>query len=289
LNDLLGVLGPYSTVVIFIGINMLLAASMQVVLSTGFFSVGSIAFAGIGAYTSAILTVRYQLPFAIGLAGGALLSMILAPILVLPALRLKGMFLALTTLAFVLAFQAFLFNAEPITGGAAGYFRIRVETTVPIVALAVIGGAYILYRTNSSRAGRAIRLIKHDAQLAACLGVNVTYYRVLTSEVSAVLAALSGSLTAHYLAYISPDQFGFEATVSLLAMVIVGGIGSWAGSYLGAALLTALPLLLVELVGWADIVNGILIIVVMVLQPGGLIAAVGRLRGVLPRLIPASR
>ena len=283
MTDLVGLFAPYTSLLIFVLINMLLAASMQVVLSVGFFSVASVAFAGIGAYASAIFTVRYHLPFAVATLIGVGISMTSALLLLFPALRLRGMYLALTTLAFVLVFQVILLNAVDITGGAGGYFGIALDTSLPALVVVAAVSAYFLFGLEGSRTGRVLRVIKHDPQLARCLGINITYYRVLTLEVSAILAAISGAFTAHYLAYISPDQFGFDATILLLAMVVVGGVGSWMGAYIGAAVLTALPLLLTALIGWADVVNGILIITVMVVQPGGILAGLDRLRLVTRR------
>jgi branched-chain amino acid transport system permease protein len=279
-------LGAYTSLVIFILLNMLLAASVQVVMASGVFSVASIAFAALGAYASAYMTKIFHLPLGVGIFVAIVVCMAVAPIFLLPAQRLKGMYLALASLAFVLVFQVFALNATPLTGGAQGQFGIPLLTTLPAVFLATLAGGYLLFVTQSSRTGRALRTMRFDPQLAMTFGVDLLRYRLLVLELSAVLAAVSGAFTAHYLAFISPDLYGFDAVTTALAAAIFGGLESWVGAYLGAGVLTMLPQLLLGIAGWADLINGALIVAVMVFQPGGLLVGVTRLSGFMRRRIP---
>lgn len=269
-------LGAYTSLAIFILLNMLLAASVQVVFASGVFSIGSIAFAAIGAYASADLTKLYHVPLGPAMLVAAVICMLIAPVFLLPIQRLKGMYLALATLAFVLVIQVLALNATPLTGGAAGLFAIPLVTTLPVVFLATVAGGYLLYMTQASRTGRALRTMRFDPQLAAAFGIDVLRYRLLVLELSAVLGAVSGAFTAHYLSFISPDLFGFDAVTASLAAAIFGGLESWAGAYIGAGVLTLLPQFLLGLAGWSDLVDGALIVGVMVFQPGGLLGGIQR-------------
>ena len=271
-------LAAYVSIGIFVLINILLASSIQVVESSGFFSVASIAFAGIGAYGSAILTTQYQVPFGLAALPGLTISLAVAPMFLIPARRLKGMYLALSSLAFVLVLQVVFNNATSLTGGALGLFGIPIDTTLPLVIAVVLVASYLLVILNSSRTGRALRAMRHDSQLAASFGINLTTYRLIALELSAAMASLSGSLTAHYISYISPDMFGFAAITTALAMVVVGGVGSWFGPYIGAVVLTLLQQLLIPFPNWSVILDGVLIVAVMVIQPGGLVLALEAMR-----------
>src|ERR1700687_5100698 len=280
-------LGPYTSLVIFILLSMILAASIQVVMASGVFSMASIAFAALGAYASADLTKNYHVPLGVAMLAAIAVCMLVAPIFLVPAQRLKGMYLALSTLAFVLVFQVIALNATPLTGGALGLFGIPIVTTLPAVFLATVAAGYLLYITQSSRTGRALRTMRFDPQLAMTFGINLLRYRLLVLELSAILGAVNGAFTAHYLAFISPDLYGFGAVTSSLAAAIFGGLDSWAGAYIGAALLTLLPQFLLGLSGWADLIYGALIVAVMVFQPGGLLIGLKRAGRFVRRRVPA--
>lgn len=278
-------LGAYTSLVIFMLLNMLLAASIQVVMASGVFSMASIAFAAIGAYASGDMTSHYHAPFGLAMLVAIAICMVIAPIFLVPAQRLKGMYLALSTLAFVLVFQVIALNASFFTGGASGLFGIPIVTTLPAVFLATVAAAYLLYVSQSSRTGRALRTMRFDPQLAMTFGINLFRYRLLVLELSAVLGAVSGVFTAHYLAFVSPDLYGFGAVTTALSMAIVGGLDSWVGAFIGATVLTLLPQVLLSVAGWSDLINGALIIAVMVFQPGGILVGIkGSARFVRGRL-----
>jgi branched-chain amino acid transport system permease protein len=267
------ILGIDTSVLIFVVLNILLASSIQVVASSGFFSVASIAFAGIGAYSSAILTTHHHLAFLPAALPGLAISMCVAPLFLLPARRLQGMYFALATLAFVLVLQIVFENAK-VTGGALGVYGIPLVTTLPLCLAILALFTYIVRMLSGSRTGRALRAMRHDPQLASALGVNLTSYRFITLEISAAMAALYGSLSAQYLAYISPDMFGFAAVTTAVEMAIIGGLGAWIGPYIGAVVLTLIQQWLSPFPNFSDIVGGVLIIAIMVLQPGGLVVIV---------------
>jgi branched-chain amino acid transport system permease protein len=131
--------------------------------------------------------------------------------------------------------------------------------------------------------------MRFDPTLAMTFGINLVRYRLLVLELSAILAAMNGTFTAHYLAFISPELYGFGAITSALAMAIVGGLDSWAGAYLGSAVLTILPQFLLVLAGWSDLLNGALIVAVMVFLPGGLLVGVRRAGRYLRSVLPSKR
>lgn len=289
MDDILGYvgLGAYTSLVIFMLLNMLLAASIQVAMASGVFSMASVGFAAIGAYASANVTKHYDAPLLVGMLVAIALCMVIAPAFLVPAQRLQGMYLALATLAFVLVFQVVALNATDLTGGALGFYGVPIVTTLPAVFLATVAGAYMLHITQSSRTGRALRTMRFDPQLAMTFGISLIRYRLLVLELSAILGAVSGAFTVHYLAYISPSLYGFHAVTTGISMAIFGGLSSWAGAYLGAGILTLLPQFLLGLAGWSDLINGALIVAVMVFQPGGLLAGLRRPARSLAKRVPA--
>lgn len=263
------VFSPYQTVAQFVLMNALLAWSMQVALRFGVFSVATVAFAAIGGYASAILTVNYHAPLALALAGGAVAAVISTVILLYPVHRLRGLYLAISTLAMVIVLQV-LVRELKITGGALGLFGIPIETQFWELAVAVIVVAVLLAVLERSRTGRALRAIGEDEPAAIASGINVGYYRTLAFVLSAVLGSIAGGFNSHLNSFIGPDQFGLGTVVQILSMVVLGGLGRWPGAFLGALVLTSLPEVLRPLADWRDVINGAILVLVIVYLPGGL-------------------
>ncbi len=227
------------------GLGLMLLAGF-----TGLFSMGHAAFLGVGAYTQAVLT-NAGVPFPIALACAAGLSAAVGLVVGLPALRVKGIYLGIATLSFGFIVEEVLARWESVTGGNAGihikkpdifgwvletgdqfYFLCLVITVVSTL------GILNLLRSPTGRAFVAIR----DSEISAqSMGIHLAYYKTLSFALSAGLAGIAGALYAHKLQFISPDQFNILQSIDLLLMIVIGGVGSVHGAFLGAIFLITMP------------------------------------------------
>ena len=263
----------YGSVINFIGINALMALSLNVTLAAGMLSLSNAAFAGLGGYAAGILTLHFKMPYVVSLCGGALMAGIVGLLLGLPVLRLRGVFLAMATLAFGEVVRIAAVNLD-ITGGAEGLTGIPNVTKTWMIYLALAGAAYFMAILRRSRMGWALVSMREDETAAACLGIHITYYKVAAFTVGAMMAGLAGGMYAHLNYLITPRDFGFFVAVDLLIYNIVGGTRVWYGPILGAALITALPEILrgvgVTAGPFRMGVNGLILLMVILFLPNGL-------------------
>ncbi len=292
LNALMPTLVPnsyYARVIMLCGINVILAVSLNLVNGfTGQFSIGHAGFMAIGAYTSAVLTMR-ALPGAIAamaaagvppmvahgaalllatLAGGSLAAV--AGLAVgLPSLRLRGDYLAIVTLGFGEIIRVIILNVEAI-GGARGLSGVPAYTNffwVALWAFVVIGVSYNLL---GSTHGRAMLAIREDEIAAESLGVPTTRYKVMAFVVSAFFAGVAGALYAHYDSYLNPASFTFLRSIEIIAMIVLGGMGSVSGAIMAAIALTVLPEALRGVKEYRMVIYALLLIVLMITRPSGI-------------------
>jgi branched-chain amino acid transport system permease protein len=199
----------------------------------------------------------------------------------LPVLRLRGVFLAMATLAFGEVVRIAAVNLD-ITGGAEGLTGIPNVTQTWMIYLALAGAAYFMAVLRSSRLGWALVSMREDETAAACLGIHITYYKVLAFTLGAMMAGLAGGMYAHLNYLITPRDFGFFIAVDLLIYNIVGGTRIWYGPILGAALITALPEILRGVGVTAGPirmgVNGLILLLVILFLPNGLASIFARIR-----------
>jgi branched-chain amino acid transport system permease protein len=275
----------YSTLVLSVGTNVLLALSIYLTLACGMLTVANAAFMGLGAYASALITINTGMPFLLALLLGALFPALTALIIGRPTLRLSGVYLAMATLAFGEVVRIVILNAENLTGGALGLNDIPQLTGWFEVALAVSGTLYILLRLARSRVGRAMTAICQDEIATEVMGLNVRSYKLFVFVASAALAGLAGALNAHFTFFISPNEYGFERGVEILAMGVLGGTGSPWGAAIGGLLITLLPELLRGLGHYRPLINGVILIVIILYSPKGIWELTRYLR--LPRRTPA--
>lgn len=227
------------------GLGLMLLAGF-----TGLFSMGHAAFLGVGAYTHTVLT-NMGVPFPVALACAATLSAAVGLLVGLPALRVKGIYLGIATLSFGFIVEEVLARWESVTGGNAGihikkpnifgwvldsgdqfYYLCLVITVVATL------GILNLLRTPTGRAFVAIR----DSEISAqSMGIHLAYYKTLSFSLSAALAGVAGALYAHNLQFISPDQFNILQSIDLLLMIVIGGVGSVHGAFLGAIFIISMP------------------------------------------------
>jgi branched-chain amino acid transport system permease protein len=260
----------YSTLVLSVGTNVLLALSIYVTLSCGLLTVANAAFMGIGAYTAALLVLRMEMPFAVALLLGSLAAAFVALLIGRPTLRLSGVYLAMATLAFGEVVRITILNSETLTGGALGLNGVPHLTSAFDVGLAVAGTLYVLLRFARSQIGRTMRAICQDETATELMGLNVRAYKVFAFALGAAIAGLAGGLNAHFTFFISPNEFGFERAVEILAMGVLGGTTSPWGAVIGGMIITLLPELLRGLGPYRPLINGVILILVILFSPRGI-------------------
>jgi len=260
----------YSTLVLSVGTNILLALSIYLTLSCGLLTVANAAFMGLGGYAAALLTMTAQMPLWIGVFAGGLLAALVALVIGRPTLRLSGVYLAMATLAFGEVVRIFILNAEQVTGGALGLNGIPQLTRWYDVAVAVALILYLLVRLAGSRVGRTMAAIAQDETATELMGLNVRAYKLFAFVSGAGLAGVAGGLNVHFTFFTSPNEYGFERGVEILAMGVLGGTGSPWGAVIGGILITLLPELLRGLGHFRPMINGLVLIVIILYSPKGL-------------------
>ena len=268
-----------------VGLGLMLLAGF-----TGLFSLGHAAFLGVGAYTQAALT-QAGVPFPLALVAAGLLSAAVGMVVGLPALRVKGIYLGIATLAFGFIVEEVFARWESVTGGNAGthlkapdLFGWKLDTgesfyglCLVIAVLATLGILNLL-RSPTGRAFVAIR----DSEISAqSMGIHLARYKTTSFALSAALAGIGGALYAHKLAFISPDQFNIVQSIDLLLMVVIGGLGSVHGAFLGAIFLITMPQVIAlakdflpaavgQAPGLQGLVYGLVLIAFVLFEPMGL-------------------
>ncbi|MFY9257836.1 MAG: branched-chain amino acid ABC transporter permease [Dethiobacteria bacterium] len=261
----------YLQLLILIGINIIMASSLNLVIGyTGQLSLGHAAFMSLGAYTSALATLRLGLPFGAALLIGAVVAALFGIVIGLPTLQLKGDYLAIATLGFGEIVRIVFLNLD-ITGGAVGLRGIPKETDFLWVICLVLITGFALNRIIHSRVGRALLAIREDETAAESMGINSTYYKTLCFGVGAFFAGIGGGLFAHWFRYIHPNTFGFLNSIEYLCMVVLGGLGNMWGAVIGAGLLTIIPELLRQIADLRLLIYGIVLIIMMRVRPQGIL------------------
>jgi len=263
-------LATYSTTFAIVGINALLALSVWLTLYAGQLTLGNAAFMAIGAYTSALLGRHLGAPFPLALAAGAVAAAALAAPLGLTVLRLRGVYLAIATLAFGEVVRVILL-ATPITGRGQGLNGIPPKTELWHIYLSLAVVAYVLWRVQGSIAARAWAAIREDEVAAASQGIAVRRYKLAAFVLGALLAAWAGGLSAHVTFSIDPNDFAFTKAVQILVFAVVGGIPNVVGPILGATVFTALPELLRPFKDYRDIFQGAILLAVIIYLPRGIV------------------
>ncbi len=270
-----GLLNRYQAdLLIPIGFNIILAVSLN--LAAGFLGqlpLGHAGFMSVGGYAAALFTLALDLPanieFPLALLMGGLVAALFGVIIGIPALRLKGDYLAIITLGFGEIIRVIILNLE-FTGGAYGLRGIPKYTNVYWVFACVVVTIFILNAIIKSRHGRAVLSIREDEIAAEASGISTTYFKVLAFSISAFFAGIAGGLYAHYLKILDASTFGFMKSVEVLVMVVLGGLGSVIGSIVSATVLTLLPELLRDFAQYRMIIYSLLLVIVMIFKPSGL-------------------
>ena len=261
----------WESVLVFLGINMVLALSLYLPMSAGQLSLGHGGFMAIGAYVAAVATARLGWPLMAGLAAGGGAAAVAGAAVGFPALRIKGVYLIILTMGFGEIVRIFFLNFEP-TGGASGLGGLQHLTTLPVVAAVVLAMLLCLARFRGARIGRALRAVREDELAAEAMGVNLTRVKVGAFALGALGGGLGGGLYAHQALFIDPGQFGFFRSAEIFLIVVLGGLNSYWGPVIGALVVTLLPELLRFVQEWRMTVFGTLLVLCAVLRPAGILS-----------------
>ncbi|MCF4126667.1 branched-chain amino acid ABC transporter permease [Methylobacterium sp. SyP6R] len=260
----------YQSLIHGIGVNGILALSVYVVLAVGQLSLGQAAFMGVGAYTGALLSMKFGTPFAVSMLASAAVPALLALVVGGPTLRLTGVYLAIATIGLGEITRIVFLNWD-YAGGALGLSSIPERGGVPAIygtlAVLLIG----LTLVARSRVGRAMEAMREDEAAAGVMGVNLPRYRLVALVVSSAMAGVAGCLSAHVSSFIGPNEYGFEAAVTILSYALLGGIGSPLAPVLGSTILTLLPEVLRPLADFRLMVNGLIIVLAVLFMPRGIL------------------
>jgi branched-chain amino acid transport system permease protein len=268
-------------------INIILAASLRPSLNCGQLNIGHSAFMCVGAYTSALLAKHYALPFELTLLAGALLATVVGLIVGYPALRLRGVYFAMVTVAFVEVIRLIAAIWVPLTRGNSGLSGIPKPNLLGITLVSKSSQYYlavgltaivlfVLWRLERSRLGLTWRSIGLADNLAQSLGVNIAAHKLLAFAVGCFFAGVAGAFYAHFIRFLFPPEFGFLVATNILVYNFVGGRGHFVGPIVGA---TFLSLLSEPFRGSAyeTIFFSIAMLLTILFLPGGLITLPGKL------------
>jgi branched-chain amino acid transport system permease protein len=277
-------------ILVIAGIYIILTLSLNLILGyTGLASLGHAAFSCVGAYVSALLALRFGISPWLGLPIGAIAASAIGFIIAVPTLRLKGDYLALATFGFAVIVYSIANNWVAVTRGPLGlpgipgfsifgYRLSAIWSYLILVAFFVWLTTFVIRRIANSPFGRILRGIREDEIATSALGKNVNRHKILVFVIGAFFAGIAGSLYAHYITFIDPSSFTILESITILLMVVFGGMGSINGSFIGAAVLVILPELLRFLgmpssiaAPMRQMIYGLLLVILMLKRPQGLL------------------
>lgn len=274
-----GLFATYQPLFDVVLIHCGLAMSQYIVLRAGAFSLATAGLASLGAYAGGILARDAQAGLILSLLGSLVVGLGMALLLGLVLGRVRGVYQAIATLAFVQIVLSMMFFAENVTGGPLGFNGIPKLAGTGVLLIAVLVTVYILSAINKSRLGMAFDGVRQDEVVAASLGIAPAPLHILAFCLSGAIAGLFGGLIGLHSYSLEPTQFGFHMLVSVLAMVVLGGRLSVWGPIVGALLLTTLPEIARPLSENRMLVHGLLLIVIIIFLPRGIVAGVAQLIG----------
>lgn len=259
----------YTNTLIYMAINIILAVSLHLVIGiTGQFSIGHAGFLAVGAYVSAILTMKLGQPFPIAIIAGGIMAALAGLLVGFPSLRLKGDYLAIATLGFGEIIRIVFLNIDYV-GGAAG-MQVKHMTTWTYAFACLMITIIVITNFTKSRHGRACISVREDEIAADSMGINTTYYKVIAFALGSFFAGVAGGLYSHNFYIIQPTNFGFLKSFDILIYVVLGGLGSLSGAVISAILLTIVSTFLQDYPETRMIIYSLVLIVVMLYRPQGL-------------------
>lgn len=258
-------------IIILLCINAI--AAMGVSLLTGFtgiFSLGHAAYMALGAYTSAILTVEYGVPYVPAILAGGIVAVIVAYVIGVPTLKLMGDYYAIASIGLGEAIRLILENWQSVTRGARGYPGIEPYTTLYVSLAFFAVMALLMFNLINSRFGRAFKACRDDYIAASLLGFNTAGYRVLSLVISAFYCGVAGALLGGFLSFIQPIMFDMIKSTELTSVVVFGGLGSMSGTLIGASVITMVTELFRPVSQYRMLIYGAILVIIMVLRPEGI-------------------
>ncbi|CBS90959.1 branched-chain amino acid ABC transporter permease [Azospirillum lipoferum] len=264
-------------------IFVILSASLNHVTGTaGLLSIGHAAFYGIGAYAAALLSTKLGLPFIVTLPAAGLIAALFGLLVALPTMRLVSIYFAVATLGIGEMIYVILLNWVDLTRGPMGIrgippvelFGWQADTLLSrylVVAAVAVASLWVLHRLTHSYYGNALRALREDDQCADSMGVDVVRLKIESFVVATFFAGIAGALLAHTSAYIAPDNFRFMESILILAMVVVGGLGSLPGAVVGALFMIVLPEALRGIGDYRMIAVGVTMFLSILLLPKGML------------------
>lgn len=250
---------------------------------TGLVSLGQAGFVAIGAYVTTILTKTYGFNFFPALLLSLLVAAVFGLVVGLPSLRLTGTYLSIITLGFGEIIRTIIIVWQPVTNGPLGIRNIPIPKILGLKFSIYNGGLYILtliclllvtlfcHRLVNSKMGRAFRAVKGDETAGVMMGIEVTYYKVIAFILAAVICALAGSLYSIQLGYIDQNTFTFDVSTLILSIVILGGMGTIRGMYVGSFILILLPEISRSLLDYRFVLYGLILVIMMRFRPQGIL------------------
>jgi branched-chain amino acid transport system permease protein len=266
-------MGSYASgIITLLAINCI--AAMGVSLFTGFtgiFTLGHAGYMAIGAYTAAILTVKYEIYWLFGIIGGGLMGMAIAYLIGLPTLRLVGDYYTIASLGLGEAIRLVIENWNSMTRGARGFPGIENFATLPVVLGITILMAIAAFFIINSNFGRAFKACRDDDMAALLLGFHTSRYRVFSLAISGFYCGVSGALFGGFMGFIQPVMFDMAKSTELVSIVVFGGLGSMSGCLLGTAILTLVTEVFRPISQYRMLIYGLVLVMIMVLRPEGLL------------------
>lgn len=268
-------------VVDMILIYIILALGLNILMGfTGLFGLCHISFFGIGVYTYALLRIHFGVPFFMAILAGATLAAVIGYLVAIPAIRMRDIYLALATLSFGEAMQWVFNNWDSVTRGPNGIqipaanigsYKLTSDEAIYYLILGVTILMYLLTKNIlNSKLGRAFVSIRESETASKANGVNVKRYKAISFSLSAFYAGIAGGLYGVLVPFIHPSGLGFMHTIVVLTMLVVGGMGTIAGSIIGACTLGILPEVLREFVFLQEIIYGAILMLCMIFMPNGI-------------------
>lgn len=270
-----GVINLFTDAIIAnIGINIILAVSLNLIIGfSGQFSLGHAGFMAIGAYATAIITQSNPTygGFALGVLVGMFLSGMIALVVGIPTLRLKGDYLAIATLGISEIIRILIINLRDLTNGPAGIFGLPQFSNWQVIFVMMVLTIIVVSNFIHSSAGRATLSVREDEIAAEAMGINTTKYKVIAFVMGAMLASVAGSLFASYQQSVFPQDYTFMKSIDVLIIVVFGGIGSTTGAVVSAIVLGFLNMYLQDFGNLRMIIYALAIIGIMIFKPSGLL------------------
>lgn len=263
------------SLIILTCINVILATSLNITVGNlGQITLGHAGFMSVGAYSAALFTKSGIIPgipgYLVGLLIGGAFACIIGIIIGIPALRLKGDYLAIITLAFGEIIRS-LIEYFDFTGGAQGLLGIPKVQNIGLIYGITCLSVALMFSVMTSRHGRAVLSIREDEIAAEASGIPVTYYKTFAFALSAFFAGIAGGIYAHNVGILGAKLFDYNYSINILVMVVLGGMGSFTGATLSAIVLTIIPALLISFDEYRMIIYALILIVMMIFRPEGLL------------------